>query len=47
MKKMLIYITEDQEKKLKEKSEKTGAPVAWIVRDALDKYFQTHEKLRS
>jgi len=39
MVKKLIYITKEQDAKLKEKSEDTGAAVAWIVRKALDIYL--------
>lgn len=36
----------DQDAKLKEISESTGAPEAWIIREALDQYFKTQEGKR-
>jgi hypothetical protein len=39
-----IYLTPDQMKKLKLLNEKTGAPVAELVRRAVDKYLKQRAK---
>jgi predicted DNA-binding protein len=39
-----IYLRTDQMKKLKALSEKTGAPVAELIRRAIDKYLQERAK---
>jgi predicted DNA-binding protein len=39
-----IYLRADQSKKLKSLSEKTGAPVAELIRRAIDKYLQERAK---
>ena len=39
-----IYLRQDQTKKLKALSEKTGAPVAELIRRAIDKYLQERAK---
>jgi len=44
MKRTAIFLKEDQHKKLQTLSEKTGAPVAELIRRAIDKYL--HERAR-
>lgn len=39
MKMMTHYLTEEQVSKLREESAKTGAPVAEIIRRAIDAYL--------
>ena len=40
-KRIHVHVTPDQDKKLRELSDKTGAPVAWLIRQAIDKYLET------
>jgi len=44
MKRTALFLKEDQVKKLQKLSEKTGAPVAELVRRAIDKYLQERAK---
>lgn len=39
MKRTALFLKEDQVKKLQTLSEKTGAPVAELIRRAIDKYL--------
>jgi predicted DNA-binding protein len=41
-----IYLTADQVKRLKALNEKTGAPVAELVRRAVDQYLKKRTKER-
>lgn len=40
MKRTALFLKEDQLKKLLALSEKTGAPIAELIRRAVDKYLQ-------
>jgi predicted DNA-binding protein len=44
MRRTALFLKEDQLKKLQTLSEKTGAPVAELIRRAIDKYL--HERAR-
>jgi metal-responsive CopG/Arc/MetJ family transcriptional regulator len=44
MKRTALFLKEDQVKKLQKLSEKTGAPVAELIRRAIDKYLQERAK---
>jgi predicted DNA-binding protein len=44
MKRTAVFLKEDQVKKLESLSEKTGAPVAELIRRAIDKYLQERAK---
>jgi predicted DNA-binding protein len=44
MKRTALFLKEDQVKKLQALSEKTGAPVAELIRRAIDKYLQERAK---
>ena len=44
MKRTALFLEEDQRKKLLALSEKTGAPVAELIRRAIDKYLQERAK---
>lgn len=44
MKRTALFLQEEQIKKLKKLSEKTGAPVAELIRRAIDKYLQERAK---
>jgi predicted DNA-binding protein len=44
MKRTALFLKEDQLKKLKRLSEKTGAPLAELVRRAIDKYLLKRAK---
>ena len=39
-----IYLTSKQKVELEKLSERTGAPVAWHVRKALDEYLQRQKE---
>lgn len=39
-----IFLTKTELKKLRALSKKTGAPVAGLVRRAVDEYLERHEK---
>jgi predicted DNA-binding protein len=44
MKRTALFLKEDQAKKLQALSEKTGAPVAELIRRAIDKYLHDRAK---
>jgi predicted DNA-binding protein len=44
MKRTALFLKTDQVKKLQLLSEKTGAPVAELIRRAIDKYLQERAK---
>ena len=44
MQRTTLFLKEDQRKKLQALSEKTGAPVAELIRRAIDKYL--HERAK-
>ena len=44
MKRTSLFLKEEQLKKLEALSEKTGAPVAELIRRAIDKYLQERGK---
>lgn len=44
MERTALWLKEDQLKKLRALSEKTGAPVAELIRRAIDKYLQERAK---
>ncbi len=44
MKRTALFLKTDQVKKLQTLSEKTGAPVAELIRRAIDKYLQERAK---
>jgi predicted DNA-binding protein len=44
MRRTALFLNEDQLKKLKALSDKTGAPVAELIRRAIDKYL--HERTK-
>jgi predicted DNA-binding protein len=44
MKRTALFLKEDQIKKLEALSERTGAPVAELIRRAIDKYLQERAK---
>ena len=44
MKRTALFLREDQRKKLQVLSDKTGAPVAELIRRAIDKYLQDRAK---
>ena len=44
MKRTALFLKDEQLKKLQALSEKTGAPVAELVRRAIDKYLQERAK---
>ena len=44
MQRTALFLKEDQLKKLQALSDKTGAPVAELVRRAIDKYLQKRAK---
>jgi hypothetical protein len=44
MKRTALFLKEEQIKKLQKLSDKTGAPVAELVRRAIDKYLQERAK---
>ena len=44
MKRTALFLKEDQLRKLQKLSERTGAPVAELVRRAIDKYLQERAK---
>ena len=41
--KMMINFTEKTADKLRERKEKTGLPVSWQVRTAVDKYLEDND----
>ena len=41
--KMMINFTEKTADKLRERKEKTGLPVSWQVRTAVDKYLEEND----
>jgi predicted DNA-binding protein len=44
MKRTALFLKEDQIKKLQVLSDKTGAPLAELIRRAIDKYLQERAK---
>jgi len=44
MRRTAIFLKEEQFKKLQALSEKTGAPVAELIRRAIDSYLTTRKK---
>ena len=44
MKRTALFLKEEQLKKLSALSEKTGAPVAELIRRAIDRYLQERSK---
>jgi predicted DNA-binding protein len=44
MKRTALFLEEEQIEKLKKLSEKTGAPVAELIRRAIDRYLQERAK---
>jgi predicted DNA-binding protein len=44
MKRTALFLKETQIKKLKALSDKTGAPIAELIRRAIDKYLQERAK---
>jgi predicted DNA-binding protein len=44
MKRTAIFLKEDQVKKLQGLSDKTGAPVAELIRRAIDAYLESRKK---
>jgi predicted DNA-binding protein len=44
MKRTALFLEKEQIKKLQALSEKTGAPVAELIRRAIDKYLQERRK---
>jgi predicted DNA-binding protein len=44
MKRTALFLKEDQVKKLQALSEMTGAPVAELIRRAIDNYLRTRKK---
>lgn len=44
MKRTALFLKEDQLKKLQKLSERTGAPIAELIRRAIDKYLQDRAK---
>ena len=44
MKRTALFLKEEQLKKLQKLSQKTGAPVAELVRRAIDRYLQDRAK---
>jgi len=44
MRRTALFLKEEQLKKLQKLSEKTGAPVAELVRRAIDRYLQERAK---
>jgi predicted DNA-binding protein len=44
MRRTAIFLKEEQFKKLSKLSDKTGAPVAELIRRAIDKYLQERAK---
>jgi hypothetical protein len=44
MKRTALFLKEEQIKKLQKLSDKTGAPVAELIRRAIDKYLQERAK---
>ena len=44
MKRTALFLKEDQVKKLQRLSDKTGAPVAELVRRAIDEYLERLKK---
>jgi predicted DNA-binding protein len=44
MKRTALFLREEQVEKLQKLSDKTGAPVAELVRRAIDKYLQERAK---
>lgn len=44
MKRTAIFLKEEQLKKLHKLSDKTGAPVAELIRRAIDRYLQERSK---
>ena len=44
MKRTALFLKEEQLKKLQKLSEKTGAPVAELIRRALDEYLKKRAK---
>jgi predicted DNA-binding protein len=44
MKRTALFLEETQIKKLKVLSDKTGAPIAELIRRAIDKYLQERAK---
>jgi predicted DNA-binding protein len=44
MKRTALFLEEEQIKKLQKLSQKTGAPVAELIRRAIDKYLQERAK---
>jgi predicted DNA-binding protein len=44
MKRTALFLKDDQAKKLQVLSEKTGAPVAELIRRAIDKYLKERAK---
>ena len=44
MKRTALFLKEEQIKKLQKLSEKTGAPVAELIRRAIDRYLQERSK---
>ena len=44
MKRTALFLKEEQLEKLQKLSEKTGAPVAELIRRAIDRYLQERSK---
>lgn len=44
MKRTALFLQEEQIKKLQKLSDKTGAPVAELIRRAIDRYLQERAK---
>ena len=44
MKRTALFLKDDQVKKLQKLSEKTGAPVAELIRRAIDRYLKERGK---
>jgi predicted DNA-binding protein len=44
MKRTALFLREEQIKKLQKLSDKTGAPVAELIRRAIDRYVQERSK---
>ena len=44
MKRTALFLKEDQVKKLQKLSDKTGAPLAELIRRAIDRYLQERAK---
>jgi predicted DNA-binding protein len=44
MKRTAIFLKEEQQKKLQTLSDKTGAPMAELIRRAIDAYLESRKK---